>query len=289
MVVAAIVPWGQSRAQTASADGTPEWSALLESGIANPGGAFGSVTFPDSGSVSYTATFQNVWLSTWPLQVAQGWTGTVSMDVTGSAQPQESSFQVSGSRLTEGNDFNVGGVSNNSGNFYEMVGRGLTAFNNGGSGSVSTWTVTFDFAGLDGGYLPSGTLLSFIDIGDGLNETMSLSANLHGGGTGFWMSEIDFSTGQGGRDQQTPAYRGGGVYDIGLPPEGPVFASGGAEYVLMTTVADLSTLQIVATQGPGGGSYGFKIAAPLSSVPEPGAPSLFLPAALLCLLGRRRP
>ena len=253
--------------QTVVADGVEDWVALLESGIAFPGAGFGSISFPDQGSQTYVFRFENEWQTSTTMP---GWQGAVAVSMNNNAQPAAEAFQVSGSRLTEGNDFNVGGMTHDSGSFYEVMGRGSTVFNNGSSSSASTWEIDYDFSGLANGYLPAGTLISIVDTGDGPNETMIFEAGLEGGATAAWMELIDFTINQGGQDQQTPAYRGANIYDVGLPPEGPSLATGSAEYVLMRTTRDITDLSFIATQGPSGGSTSLKFLAP-TFIPEPSS------------------
>ena len=285
-------------AQTLTTDGIPEFTALLESSIAFPTGDSAFVTFPDSGSMGYTFTFDNKWLAGTGRAVDEDWVGLVTATVTGAAfDPSQSFGQSSGyvinsfwpTGLTGVNDFAPDDEPNNSGLYYDTIGRGGFNVGNGSSAGIGTWTISLDFTGLANGYLPSGTLLSFIDTGDDSMgndaETTILTAGLVGGGTEEWMTEIDYSLGLGVRDQPAPVWRGGNTYDVGL--ETPKLATGSAEYSVVQTTKNIETLVIQLTQGPGGGAHGFEIHAP-TMIPEPAGIGLLLAAMLLTLGPRRR-
>ncbi|MEP2776086.1 MAG: PEP-CTERM sorting domain-containing protein [Luteolibacter sp.] len=259
-------------AQTSVADGIADWTALTETSIAYPGAAFGSIAFPNSGISTYTFSFNNEWLVAEGRQVDAQWAGAVAASIKSNATSPATFSQSSGSRLTEGNDFNPGVFPTNSGMYYETIGRGNFTYGYGGSGGTSDWTMHLDFSGLSQGWLPAGTLLSFIDVGDGIYETLMLSGTLVGGGSGEWMEEIDYSVLSGAKDQQTPYYAGSSTYTVGMAPAGPVLATKSAEYVLMRTTVNLTDLTVTGTQGSGSGTYGMKIMAP---IPEPAIVWLF--------------
>ncbi|NNC88717.1 MAG: hypothetical protein HKN82_09705 [Akkermansiaceae bacterium] len=284
---------------SAVSDHIPEFSALLEVGIANPAGETGHLTFPDNGDGKYAFTFENKWLTATGRALDPEWTGWVGTTVTGSTPDgvlrslgQESGYETNPSwptGLTGINDFAPDATPNDSGLFYDTIGRGLISAANGGSKGEATWTIRFNFTTLTNGYLPAGAILGFIDTGDEANgttsESMIITAGLLGGAVQPWMSELDYSVGLGYRDQPAPVWRGGNLYDLGI--ETPRMATGGSEYVVMQTTENLESLEIQIDQGSGLGAMGFGIYAPLS-MPEVSTFLMLLGAAGLFGCRRRR-
>ncbi len=279
----------------ATADGIPDYTALVETSINDPGPDY-SVTFPKNDTpntpTDYTFTFDNFWLQNsetvygQKLMVAEAWQGNVDVTYTAVDYPttaNESIFQLGGdARLTEGNDFNVGTIPNNSGNYYETVGRGSFIYSNSNPTDLNPSTVKFDFdfSNLKYGYLPAGTLISFVDWGEGAEAGIFESGNTP------WMEQVDYANETGGpQNQPAPTYTGNGVYE--LYGNTNVGGSGG-DYVWMRTTRSLTSLSITATQGPGGGSLGFKIVAPVTGVPEPATMMLLAVGSLGVWVIRRR-
>ena len=217
------------------------------------------ITFPTT-TDTFDFTFDHSYIES-GFYVDSAWMGAGRMTYSMSdVNPQSNAFHSVGDRATEYSDFAPGQKINESDRIYDVYGRGHFSFNAGTTQNHS-WTVVYDFTGLVNGYLPSGTMIGFVDI-DGTavaNESIILDASLDGGGSTAWLN--------------SPPYDKG--YNYGQPPHGEaVYVSGNNTYyfdgpdasnttIAYKTTENLTSITMTLYQGMAGSSYGLKFAAPI--------------------------
>lgn len=233
---------------------------------------FPTATIPDgyyielpTGSDSFDFSFDHAYIPG-GYALDADWLGTGTFTYTmNDVNPSSNAYQFVGERVTEISDFNPGDIANESGRVYDVYGRGHFTYNSGTDPAGHSWTVTYDFTTMVNGYLPTGTLLSFVDI-DGVavnGESVLLSATVPSGIGGTWLTNPPYDLGYNPPESphNEPTYNSGNkTYFFNGP------AASNTSIAFLTTT-NLTSITMEMTHGRSGGSYGVKFAAPIH--PEP--------------------
>ena len=222
-----------------------------------PGGYY--FTFPTTND-TFDFTFDHSYIET-GFVLDSNWTGAGRLTYNMyDGNPQSNLSHSVSDRATEYHDFNPTNKINESGRVYDVYGRGHFSFNAGTTQNHS-WTLSYDFTGLDIGYLPAGTLIGFIDI-DGTvvaNEAILLTATLESGATTAWLENPPYDKGY--NPPQTP--HGEAVY---VPGNNSYYFNGpdaSNTAIAYKTNENLTSISMTLIQGFSGSSYGLKFAAPI--------------------------